>query len=371
MKTPFVLVALSLAAGSASAQATRGVHKWEIEVHGGAMLATNPTGGSGTLPPPGPAITFPFQLPGRTSESRQVSSWYFGEGASLFNRAAASISSILRATGPIAPLDPVLESGLVERQSGGTAGVRISRALTSRYAAEFSFDYSAGTLELTRESVAGLESTRGSFVTAWRSILTAPAMGTESVSSVTTIADRQGRQLFTTGTFLIELKPAARVRPYAALGAGVASPIQDPPSVTLAGDYRFGLMFPPGLPTPVSLPRFHETDTVTVRSSAGNMLTWVVGGGVKYATSTHWGLRMDVRDHISRNSIRTRVEAAPVSEALTPFGTLTLGTDPPLLFSTGAGFPSNLSLPLAAFETFRGTGLEHHISVAVGLFRTF
>src|SRR5262249_43327356 len=72
-------------------------HRWEIEVHGGGMFSTNPTGGTTFLTPTGAAFT-------TTSfgTSRQESSFLYGDGAQLVNGfiVAASLASP-----PIAPLD--------------------------------------------------------------------------------------------------------------------------------------------------------------------------------------------------------------------------------------------------------------------------
>src|ERR1700693_4385229 len=128
-----VAAALWLGTAVAAGQSTVPTHRWEIELHGGGMRATVPVGGTGALPSPGPTITTPFTIPGGISAGRLVSSWYFGDGASLLNQAAS-----FRLGGHITPLDPVLESPFVRRESGGDLGLRVGRVLTGRLAAEFS-----------------------------------------------------------------------------------------------------------------------------------------------------------------------------------------------------------------------------------------
>jgi hypothetical protein len=299
-----------------------------------------------------------------------VSSWYFGDGASLLNQAASSI----RLGGHITPLDPVLQSPFVRRESGGDLGLRVGRVLTGRLTAEVSFDYSLGMLALTSASVAGLEASRTGFVAAWNAVLAFPSRGTQTVSSVATISDRRGRQMVTAGTMIINLMPPARLTPYVALGAGMISNRNTPPSAVLVGDYQFSLVLvlPPNVPGPVALPRFHETDTVTVRSSVGSAATWIVGGGLKYALTDRWGVRVDVRDHVNGNTISTLVDATPASTDLLPRSLLVLGTNPRLQFSTQPGVPSSLSgAPISGFKTFTGTGIEHHVDVTAGLFWRF
>jgi len=321
------------------------------------MWATIPVEGTGALPPPGP--TDPLGI-------RPVSSWYFGDGALQLNRFAA-----LRLTGQIAALDSLLQRGFVERRPGGTVGFRVARALTRRLAAELTVDYNLGTLELTRESASGLEAARASFVTAWNGALTTGLVATRTVSSEATVSDHQGRQIVTAGTLLINVAPAGRLIPYVALGAGGVSNRGTGPSAVLAGAYQFtpGLTF--GFPT--QLPTFHQTDTVTIRSSTSGGFVWVLGGGVKYAMSERWGVRVDVRDHLRGNPVRTLVDTAPATPP-TSFGVLALFAvpNPPLVFSGVSDIPSTLSgAPLAGFETFRGAGVEHQVNVTAGLFWRF
>jgi hypothetical protein len=360
--------ALWLGMGVAAGQSTAPQHRWEVELHGGETLGSAPGAGTSALPGPGPAIAPLFTIPSGFSPSRLVSSWYFGDGAALLNQATSS----LRLAGRLAPLDSVLESPFVQRASGGDVGLRVARGFTGRLAAEFTFDYSLGTLELTGASVAGIEASRAGFVAAWNALLTAPSRGTQTVSSVATISDRRGRQIVTAGTVLINVMSPRRLTPYAALGAGTISNLHTPPSAVLVGDYRFGIVLPPGLTVRVALPAFHETDTITVHSRIDNGVTGIFGGGLKYTLTGRWGVRVDVRDRLNTNTIGTTVDATPSSAALAPHSVLTIGTNPPLQFSTLPGVPSNLSgAPISSFKTFTGTGLEHHVDVTTGLFWRF
>src|SRR5215831_17625937 len=77
--------------------------KWEVEVHGGGAFGSNPTDGTGSLPPAG--STF---VTSSLNSSRRASSWYFGDGAMLMNAINASFAGLLGAPGRITPLDPVL-----------------------------------------------------------------------------------------------------------------------------------------------------------------------------------------------------------------------------------------------------------------------
>jgi hypothetical protein len=324
------------------------------------MQATTPTDGTTAMPGPGSLAP---------NGSRPVSSWYFGDGASQLTQTTS-----VRQIAPNVSLDPVLQSRFVRRRSSGTIGLRVSRELTRRLTAELTLDYNPGTLALTSESASGLEAARAGFVSAWNGVFSGGLFASRTVSSVATISDRTGRQVMTTGTVLVSLMPAARLAPYVTVGAGAISNRGTAPSAALAGDYQFVLSVP-GFPNPSST--FRQTDSVTVRSEVDNGLGWVVGAGVKYAAARRWGVRVDIRDILARNRLRTLVDAAP-APASQQFGTLTMfsfssiNTTPlPLVFS-GAPNTSTLSGPrISGFETFNGTGIEHHVHVTAGLFWRF
>jgi hypothetical protein len=97
----------------------------------------------------------------------------------------------------------------------------------------------------------------------------------------------------------------------------------------------------------------------------------VFGLGARLAGGGGWGVRIDARDHLSRNTNSTMVMTAPAWQLSDPSGIFILGTSPPLQFSTVPGTQSSLSLPLPNFTTFRGSGLQHQISVTAGLYWRF
>src|SRR5262249_44910084 len=148
-------------------------------------------------------------------------------------------------------------------------------------------------------SVSGIETNRASFATAWNVLTAGPSRGTANISSVATISDHRGHQVVTAGALLINLSKSSRGKPYLALGARAISRSDGSPEAILVGDYRFGLVFPPGFTPPAPLPTFHETDTVVVRSSSDTAPAGVFGGGLKVAVNTRWGVRIDIRDHVS------------------------------------------------------------------------
>src|SRR5205085_2694525 len=107
---------------------------------------------------------------------------------------------------------------------------------------------------------------------------------------------------FTTGALDISLKTTGKARPYLIAGAGIGSNGNRAPSARLTGNYQF--LISGGAP-------INETDSVTVRSRAGNVFTGVFGGGVKYGVTSRWGVRLDIRDRLNRNSNETLVDARP------------------------------------------------------------
>jgi hypothetical protein len=160
----------AVVASPAAAQ-TADSGKWEIEFHSGGMLPTNPTAGTVSLPGPGEVFTTATNLPGeglRVSSSRRESSWYFGDGAILFNQVASApvAGGVAESPGRITTLDPVLGRSLGERRRGGSIGARVSRVLTPRLSAELSVDYSLARLQITQVNSDAIEATRASFIPA-------------------------------------------------------------------------------------------------------------------------------------------------------------------------------------------------------------
>lgn len=100
----------------------------------------------------------------------------------------------------------------------------------------------------------------------------------------------------------------------------------------------------------------------------------VIGGGIKYAVTPRWGVRLDVRAHLGKNSISNLVDASATVATLTPASALTIPTNPSIVFSNNplTLVPSSLSgPPLNGFQTFAGRGLQTQISIVPGFFWRF
>jgi hypothetical protein len=360
---------------------TTGVGKWEVEFHGGGIRRTNPTGGTATLPGPGQVFTTASGVTNPAPSSRRASSWYFGDGALLFNQAASSLAmqstSPLGLSGRITMLDPVLGRALGTWQSGGIIGVSVTRALTPRLSAELSVDYSLQRLQITQSNTDAIEATRGSFIPAWAGVITANSNRVLSSLTSTATSDSGNRhQFLASSSLVVNLRTTGGVIPYATFGAGLISITGKRPSATLRGNYQF--LLPNGAP-------IDETDSVTVRDAGDNRtFAGILGGGVKYHVSPRWGIRLGVRVALSRNASNTVVDASPnVALGQRPAGRGVLGAEPSIQFTNNSSEPvtalgvtavasSTLTGPaVAELRTFSGSGVSTQTNIIAGIFWRF
>jgi len=349
------------APAAASSEGPDPDRRWEVEIHGGYQFAINPTSGTSNLPNPGA----PF-LTVVASPTRAISSWYFGDGALLYNQWVAVNGGFTVNT--ITPWDPVLTSSVVRRQDGGTVGGRVSYDFNRRINAELNFDYNLGDLAFTSGSLINTQATSDSFLAAWTENLTGCVACTIlNISSTPTLVNHQGAAFEFTGGVNVNFWTSGRFIPYASVGVGVLHTTGDVPSITLAGnyDYIFGGQ------------EHNETDVATLTTSVqGNTFVGYVGVGAKYYVTPHWGFRFDVRDHISANGISNLLSASPSVVQVAP-GTgacsIESGTSPDLQFCNDATFGnSSLSGPaISNFHSFSGSGALHQVSVTGGLFFRF
>jgi hypothetical protein len=293
--------------------------------------------------------------------SRRTSSWYFGDGAALLNQVSATLG-----LGPsIAPLDGAVHQPLSERRRGATFGFRLNRSFLHRFGAEFTLEYSRGRLMLRQAALADVEAARASFVPAWTALIgTGPFMN-PTVTSVTTLNDRVGRQILATGTLNVDLRTSGRAIPYVSLGAGLKANQGGTPSVSLEGNYRFQIL---------GVYPVNETDSVTLRTSIANAAVGVVGGGVRFFFSPRWGMRFDIRALVSKASIGTVIDTRSRPAPLTaPAGAPASLSTPSVQFSNnGTLGPSSLAGPqLTGFRGFSSRGWESQTNITSGLFVRF
>lgn len=337
--------------------------QWDVGCHGGAMFSHGADKGTSALPAGGaPFTTVTGAL------SRRVASWFFGDGAALLNQTSPARSNVT-----ITSLDPVLNAASVQRRNAGSFGCGVSRQINSRYGVEFTVDENRGRLKFTGVALAGIEASRATFVSVFSTPLAAGQVGNAPVATATAIADidePRGHQVFPVGLFHINLRTTGNLIPYATVGGGVLMNRGGAPSVTVTGNYR--LTSPPGAPNAGTLAH-DETDTVTLRSSVGrNPFVAVVGGGLRYSVTDGWGLRLDIRAHLSRNPVRTSLDARASVPTLPSAAVRVVGTSPAVQFSaSNAASPSLSGLTVDGFQTFRGSGTDIQVSVVPGFFWRF
>ena len=99
----------------------------------------------------------------------------------------------------------------------------------------------------------------------------------------------------------------------------------------------------------------------------------MLGGGIKYAVTPHWGVRLDVRAHLSKNSVSNLVDANPTVATLTPAFVAMTPTNPTMVWSNNpsTGVQSSLNGPINGFRTFAGSGIQTQISIVPGFFWRF
>jgi hypothetical protein len=266
----------------------------------------------------------------------------------------------------------LITSRSVDRQSGGSAGVRVDLGLTPRFGVEFAFDAARGSLALRSTSKTLVAASEASFSPVWNTLLGFPTNNTQTVTSDATIDDKRGHQLITTGSLLVNLVTKSAFTPYVTVGAGYIAAGDDAPSVTLVGNYSF--MLSPTVPLPIPPAHINQTDTVKVQTMARNTMTAVFGGGVKYALGDHWGVRADLRDYVNRDVVRTVVSTTPTSVFGSPSGTVTFAftqTAPLIVFSTSPSTFSTLSTSLNEVQTFKGRGIVNQLNATAGIFWRF
>jgi hypothetical protein len=345
------------AGGAGAPQAPPPAPAWEIGVHGGVSLRRIASGDV-TLPDPGPAIT----TSGPTVPSRQTSSWFFGDGAAMFNDAGADFGL----TGRITPLDDALASMGFGSSGGPNIGFRVARTLTSRVSAEFDFDLMPGSLRLTDAFVDAIESSRGSFQSAFTALLASGPFTGVLVETASDTDDGASREMAATGAATYRFAPRGSFVPYATLGGGVITRIGDLPSVDIEGRYRFAISVAGVPPVPIA-----EIDRVTIRYTARQALVAVLGGGLRRDVSDRWGFRIDGRVFLGQPTLRLVLDANPSTVSGVPAGFIETFTYPNLQFSSNPASGRRSTLggePLDGFVAVKGTGIETRVLVTVQLF---
>lgn len=341
--------------GAPAAPAAAQTPGWEIEGYGGVVAARNASAGSRTLPPAGaPIVTSNPIFP-----SRQVSSWFFGDGATLLN----DVSREFAIAGRITPLDAAFSPLASARVAD--VGVRLRRRMTAQVSAEFSVDAFTRPEDRSSDLSAAVEAARGSFRTAFAGLLaTGPFTGVIVDATGATASTAARRETAATVAVSARFRPWGAFVPYGTFGGGVMVGSGGLPSASVEGRYRFSILGE----VPID-----ESDRVSMRYERGTAFVAVVGGGLRRDISSRWGLRLDVRMLIGPDSTRMLVDATPSIARSGPSGFVEAGTNPAVVFSNdpSTGRRSTLSGPaLQGFEVFKG-GLQSRTLVTVGVFTKF
>jgi hypothetical protein len=330
---------------------------WEFEGYGGLSFGRVPTGGESQLPGPGAPLTTSSPI----FPSRRVSSWFFGDGAVLLNDVNAEFGLL----DAITPLDPALTTLGLDAATGGAFGLRVRRAVTRRYSAEFSVDVMNGSTTLTDGLLGGVEASRESFGSAMSALLSTGPFVDPTVEATVTSLDGSSREVAVTGAATYLFIPDAATVPYVTLGGGMLFSSGDPVSIALEGRYDA---------TIVGVVPIAEFDRVTLRFDREQTWIGVVGGGVSRAMSDAWGFRVDARVLLGENRARLLLDTNAEVPTRTPAGFIESFTSPSIQFSNdpSTGRLSSLSGPLIRdFPVFTGSGLETRFLLTVGIYARF
>ncbi|HUR19301.1 MAG TPA: hypothetical protein VMZ90_00745 [Vicinamibacterales bacterium] len=349
-------IMLGLGAAPAAAQSATSARRWQVEAVGGLSLFELPKDGTATLPPAGPPLT----TSGPTNPSRQVPTWFIGDGAMLLNGVNAEFGIAARIT----PLDSAISTLSLRGANAPAVGLRLRRIMNDRLSIEFSADLMPGSRELSPELVAAVEQTRASFVSAFNGLLTSGPFTKTGVNASATTSNGSSRDLATTLAAQWRFK-AGQFEPYLTLGGGLVHNVGSSPSVTLFGQYHFYIADT----VPIS-----ESDSLRLRYEQGTALVGVVGGGFRRALSERLGVSVDARVLLGKQTLNLRLESTPAVVAAAPPGFIESFTTPAIQFSNNSstGRASTLSgEALDGFKAFSTSGLQTRYVVTAGIFLRF
>lgn len=328
--------------------------RWEVEIYGGAVAARTARGGRQTLPAAGaPIVTSNPLFP-----TREVPTWFLGDGAALVN----AVNDEFGGSARIAALDP-----LFARVSGGrtgAAGVRLRRWTSSRSSLELAVDFSGSTPVAPTDVRAAIESARRSFGETFTELLqTGPFTGVVVDADAEVSGDAR-REVAATAAFSADVGTLGPLTPYLTFGGGIVAGVGAAPTAELSGRYRFSVLGQ----VPID-----ESDRVTIAFDRPLTFAAVFGGGLRRALSEQWGIRIDIRAFVGPDPTRIRLTARPSSERAAPAGFIESFTNPSIQFSNdpSIGRRSSLSAaPLDAVTVFDG-GVQTRTMVTFGISRRF
>ncbi len=303
--------------------------RWNVEVHAGISSMRNQSNGSGGLPTTGTLVQ------GEIS----ASTFYLGDGTRLFNDNQLAIFGAQ--TPLIVPLDGALARAMVKRQAGSSFGARLERAITDRFAVQIDGDFVLDHIAFTPEALTAIETARASWAAALQRTLSASPLPS-SATSVATLTDHQrARQLVATGAFVVKLRTSGRTIPFITSGGGVVFNGGGTPEASLVGNYT--------LDQPAQL---FGTDTVGITYSEASLKgVGLFGGGFTYDVTPKWGVRVDAREYVLKNTGETAIAITPA------LAFQTTGQPVPLVDAGSLKFAT--SAPLSTFANGQAASSEH------------
>jgi hypothetical protein len=313
--------------------------KWEVSFHGGFATGSGTPDGVSRTPPAGETFTMADGI----TPTRAVSSWYYGDGASLLNQ-------VLQLRGISTRLDPVHlpEWPAASRRAGLQAGARIARHVKGGVWLEWGMDVGFDPLGFDDAMRERVENTRADFEAAFTALAaSAPAViATSTVTSTADFASNGGRVIV---NGVVQYRGDGPVmRPYLLAGIGAAAPFGNPAILTLTGTYRF---------TPPGQAAIEETDTMRLGYEPSGSLVWILGGGMMRDLSRASAYRVEVRLLSSTTKLAGRLDAEPSRLTASPGGAVVLNaTSPGLQFSSSTIRPTLSGAAIRGFDALTGEG---------------
>lgn len=348
----------------AAAAPKRSEGRWMIEVHGATFGSAQQRSASTTT-----IDAFPtgasFTTTGGQS-SRAVSSWAFGDGAVLFNQVRQAFGAEHGLALPaITPLDAVMRARGTSSTSRTAFGGRLTANLTSWLALEVAVERGSRRSRLTDDTVAAVEATRASYVSAFQTLLTTvPQTNARVTSTATSSPEASGNQTIATGSLVLSLVRSSRLGLHALVGGGIVQNDAAGFEATLTSNYQFRL---------INTYPINESETVTIRFAEKKQVpVGLAGLGLTLRLAGRTGLRLDARMLVSEHTSTTTVDATPSRVTATPTVTFPSLTTPSIQFSTIAGARTSLSGdPVTGLQTYRGSGYELRPQFTVGYYVRF
>jgi len=316
---------------------------WEFDIHFGYTIAPHSTGGTGSLPD--------VSTPSSTSADRLQPSFFFGGGA-----AQASAVSTGNGFAAIAPYDSALTSAQAQRKNGFSFGFRLGKDINRWIGAEYQLEFGLTPLRLSTFAK-NQAATTASSIQAGLSPLMALTGGVANAQ--TFIGSEGGKQVFNTLNANFYMRPPdAKWRPYFSIGGGVLNNTGEDPSLDLLGTYQVG-----GSSGPV------ESDQLRVRYEPTRVAPVAEYGiGVKHFISEKLGLRLDLRDNMAWENVRTKIFAFPVPPTGGTSTFLFSGNGRSIAFSNDQStLQSTLTQTVNGATTFNANHMKHHINASVGV----